>query len=609
MQYFTSKTILVSALIFSVGCSKTVVMNRASSTPEEAYCSTVSTYSGSTTTASGSASYRKPTLDGSGLNVTTTVSTPIRFAEVQVKSATGSVVQCTETDSSGNFSFIVPQGGTYTVYVNSRGYNSTVQASVLNSPDENLYYSSTASFSASAATISGISVVASATGETFAGAFNIFDDIVKANEFLNTKVSDCSTFITGCIDFSVAPKIQAYWTPGFNPGSLFGSSAGLSFYAQGTRKLYILGGSKTYKDLEDMKISDTDHFDDSVIIHEYGHFIEDMYAKTDSPGGSHDANSVTDPRLAWGEGWADFFSLIVPNNSTYVDTAGNDQGTPQYYFNQDLENNSPAKDVPATSGEGNFREFAITRSLWDAMDSGSESGAGGVENIQAAFREFWFIFTGPFKNGTGSVFRDFGLFMYLHQNYSMAPASATDLSTVFNDNDKRQLATRDNYAKDITSAQKVCSQNIIAVRGNGTTYGSYDSELYNPNSSSDNPYPKMNQFYSNDFYLINHPGGTLTVHLSYGPQSGLLADVRDLDLWVYKEGYYFGDDSASNIAGVGRYDPVAALTNTESVSVTAPAGYYLINVNYYVGGNPSPNPPNTWKTQTYDLTVGSATCP
>lgn len=31
---------------------------------------------------------------------------------------------------------------------------------------------------------------------------------------------------------------------------------------------------------ETQKLADTDHFDDSVIIHEYGHFLEDVYGKS-----------------------------------------------------------------------------------------------------------------------------------------------------------------------------------------------------------------------------------------------------------------------------------------------------------------------------------------
>ncbi len=574
----------ISILLFSItlaGCETKIIDPSDSVVAESSYCSAVTSYSSGTTTVTGTAQFAKGVLNASGLNVTSPTMQPIRYAEVQVKNATGSIIQCTETDNSGGFTFLVPQGGTYTVYVNSRGYNAKVRASVLNNPSENVVYSISTAFAASAASVNVGTITASATGNIEGGAFNIFDQIVKANAYLYTQANDCSTHISGCLNFSIAPKVQAYWTPGFNPATLFGSSNSLSFYVPGTSKLYILGGSDTSKNLENVKTNDTDHYDDSVIVHEYGHFIEDIYSNTDSPGGSHDANAIIDPRLAWGEGWADFFSATVPGNPTYQDTYGNDQGSSGNYFNCNLESNDCSKDVPTLSGEGNFREFAISRALWDAMDAGLEGGAGGSENIQAPFREFWHIFTSSFRTG-GGPFRDYGLFTFLHDNL----AGRTDLATIFDDNDKRQLANRSNYAGDFPQPNKACGVSIQARRV-GTSY-----------SSEDGSYGTSNQFDSNDFYLVNHPGGTMTVNLSYNSGS------RDLDLWIYKEGYSFGNYPSTGTLAVSASDPSGGPSSAEAISVSAPAGYYLVNVNYYTGGTGTP-----WPALTYDLTVGGASCP
>lgn len=569
-----------------LGC-ETRVINHDNTVAEVSYCSTVSSFSAPTTTVSGTAQYEKGVISGSGLNVTSPTTQNIRYAEVIVKNGTGAVVQCTETDGSGAFSFIVPQGDSYTIYVNSRGDNSVVQASVLNLPSENQYYSISKSITASGPTANAGTILASATGTLEGGAFNIFDQIVKANLYLSTQANNCSTHISGCLNFSVAPKIQAYWTPGFNPALLFGSSSNLSFYVPGTSKLYILGGSDNERNLTNVNTADTDHFDDSVIAHEYGHFIEDQYAQTDSPGGSHDANSIIDPRLAWGEGWADFFALIVTSNASYRDTYGNNLGMTGNFFNHNLDTNSPARDPISGSiqaAEGNFREFAITRALWDSIDndSGGESSAGGVENIQIPFREFWYVFTGPFR--TTGHFRDYGLFMYLHDN-----AGLSDLSTVFDDTDKQQVANRNNYGDDITSTQKKCGVTIRALTGYG----------------EDGSYAHSNQFNSNDFYLYHHVGGSLNVHLSYeNVGAGAPGSVDDLDLWVYKEGYEYGQ-AGSGTQAVSASDPPGTGTATENISTSAAAGYYLINVQYYTGSSSV----GSWTNHQYDLTVGSATCP
>ena len=55
-----------------------------------------------------------------------------------------------------------------------------------------------------------------------------------------------------------------------------------------------------------------DEYDDVVLGHEYGHFVMQKYSVSDSPGGGHSSNDRVAPALAWGEGWATFFALCLP---------------------------------------------------------------------------------------------------------------------------------------------------------------------------------------------------------------------------------------------------------------------------------------------------------
>jgi hypothetical protein len=190
---------------------------------------------------------------------------PIRWAEVRVTNSAGALVQCTETDGSGNFTFTLPQGSvTYTVSVSSRSLNSHLHASVLNSPDSNMFYSVSGTVSAASST-SGVSIVAAADGAVLGGAFNILDQLLNENEFLQSKVGTiCASTFTGCLNYDpTVHKITAYWKKGFNPNEYFGSpSSGLSFYLPGYSRLFILGGIGG-----DTDSSDTDHFDNSIILH------------------------------------------------------------------------------------------------------------------------------------------------------------------------------------------------------------------------------------------------------------------------------------------------------------------------------------------------------
>src|SRR5689334_9374586 len=67
--------------------------------PQISYCSSQS-LSGVTISGSAAYEYRNATVAGLG---TVAGTRPIRYAEVRVTSSNGDLVQCTETDSGGNY--------------------------------------------------------------------------------------------------------------------------------------------------------------------------------------------------------------------------------------------------------------------------------------------------------------------------------------------------------------------------------------------------------------------------------------------------------------------------------------------------------------------------
>ena len=169
---------------------------------------------------------------------------PIRYVEVRVTNTAGLLVACTETTDTGTFSFMLPgDGGAYTISVNSRSQNSRLYASVLNRPDQNKYYSLTAPVIADISKNIGV-ITAPADSAILAGAFNILDQFLNANEYLVDQTSSCSSTFTGCGNFDPTQyKASAYWMPGFNPNDYFGSGGGgIGFYLPGYQRIFILGG-------------------------------------------------------------------------------------------------------------------------------------------------------------------------------------------------------------------------------------------------------------------------------------------------------------------------------------------------------------------------------
>ena len=254
----------------------------------------------------------------------------IRYAEIRVVDANEAVVQCGETDGSGQFSLDLPNdGNTYTLSIHARADNEMVKVSVLDAPERNNIYALSTSVTTHGNQSTG-TLIAEAKGDILGGAFNIYDLILTANDYLRDQLSDCN--VDNCEDFTVAPKVTAYWEKGFNPNSYFNGSGGLSFYLPSKDRLFILGGINGDTDNQD-----TDHFDAAVVLHEYGHFLEDQFSITNSPGGAHSGNRLIDPRLALGEGWGNFFQAAVQYSTSeatplYIDTKGNVDGKTDFLF-------------------------------------------------------------------------------------------------------------------------------------------------------------------------------------------------------------------------------------------------------------------------------------
>lgn len=532
------------------------------------FCSSVISHS-SSVTITGSAEYQFRTngngsVDGSN--------NPIRLAEIIVTDNGGNTIQCGATDASGNFSVQVPDSGsTYTLSINSRIISGMTQTYILDNPSDKDHYQISTNFVADATKSVG-TLVASATGTLEGGAFNILDKILDANIFLETETNNCTASFSTCVPFSTTPLVSVFWTPGLNPGDYFNISP-VSFYLPGRDELYILGGDNGF-----IQGEDADHFDTSIILHEYGHFIEDNFSATNSPGGSHNGNSVIDPRLAWGEGWANFFQAAMVDNPVYRDTFGNaDSGSTGVFFNQSLE--TPDIDIPTVLGQGNFRQFSISRVLWDAIDSAnSESGA---DLVTTSFAELWTVFAGTTGFASSAQrFRNMGLFHVIQQGLT----GGTDWSSLRTAENQRGDQT--DYGSITTTA--ACTPSPIPIQAANTPGGFSE----NGTASRSNPLD------SNDFYRIDHPGGAFSFAISYTTDA---SNQADLDLYVFQSGYNMSNSTGIVAQSLGT-PSAGAGPHAVSVSTSLGAGTYLVNVRVNTAsglGN------NTQYTMTYN---GAALC-
>jgi hypothetical protein len=191
----------------------------------------------------------------------------------------------------------------------------------------------------------GQQVITIASGE--AGAFNIYNLMIAGG-----------TFARDNLNAGMNPSTPAYTVEWLQKWQTM-----TSFFSSDTNAITVQGGE-----------ADTDEFDDPVLMHEYGHFLEANFSKSDSPGGDHDG-SPTDPRLAFGEGYGTYVGCRVAGSSLYFDTAASGTSV------TDLNNTGIAALADSPDGiKQLLSEYMVGEVLWqlDWGSGGDTAGAGAT---------------------------------------------------------------------------------------------------------------------------------------------------------------------------------------------------------------------------------------
>jgi hypothetical protein len=150
-------------------------------------------------------------------------------------------------------------------------------------------------------------------------------------------------------------------------------------------------------------------YDDTVMLHEMGHYVVDHFSASNNPGGVHHLSDCNqDLRLAFDEGHATYFGNSVrryfglPNSSTYVRTTGQ-AGPGNLQFSFDVETQEPFVCYGSTS------ETVAFAALWDIGDGPSTTdGTPGTD-------EPWDLLSGQDRD----VFRVMSIYIPTAANISL----------------------------------------------------------------------------------------------------------------------------------------------------------------------------------------------
>lgn len=295
---------------------------------------------------------------------------PVRFVKVQVfdadtKTALGPQTG-TNTDDDGNYSITFKPPASKKVYItcSAKGdgnYNISIGKDATNIQSVHSIDSKIEDISGDSVAINLDITEASGSG----GAFNIFDQLVKGADVVND------------LSGTYPPSVTVYWEKGVGGGSYF--------------------------DAFDLNINgseiDPDEYDDSVILHEYGHFLAKKYSFDKSLGGNHHSDDTNqDPRLSWSEGWANFFSSLVRRSPFYIDyglTGTLIINCETFYYSGNINVIDLLK--------GQDCELNVASILWDIYDSHNED----ADSLNLGAGRIWDIFENYFDASNDCVLEDF----------------------------------------------------------------------------------------------------------------------------------------------------------------------------------------------------------
>jgi hypothetical protein len=313
--------------------------------------------------ASGTFSYRDREFDQTGFTGITPTR-PARLVDVEIVDASsGAVLATTATSQSGTFSMLVVDNATRNVYVRALTRSNSTSTLFLKVTNASLTPYAVASSTMGGHTKNADVNFGTLIAEIGAGgeAFNLYDNGLLLEDFTAT--------MNGSRPNSSHPLTIAW---AINRG-------------QDT--------SVTNNTRIDMR--DTGGYDDTVLLHEAGHWVVFNYSASDNPGGAHGlADCGQDARLSWDEGHASYYGNSVrrhfglPNANAYVRTDGG-PGPGHLVSWFDLET---ATQFPC---DGDLSEVNVARALWDLTDGPATTDFspgvddGPIDVLTASMGDHW----------------------------------------------------------------------------------------------------------------------------------------------------------------------------------------------------------------------------
>ncbi len=374
-----------------------------------------------TVTVSGTVTYTSFNLSASGIDYANPIEKPVRGSVIEFQNPPGTVVASANTSETGAYSFNAPSNTSVRVVVRAElGTPGSPNTKVVDNTNGGALYVAQKDITTGSDNVTQSFNIGSGHNGTdyvdtrAAAPFAMLDVIALAQKLVHSADSTV-----------VFPLLTVNWSP--KNKSVAGNTAvgeiETSHYNDGEKALYILG----------QKDVDTDEYDTHVMGHEWGHYFEANFSRSDSIGGPHSANGeLLHPSVAFGEGYGYALAGMIMNDPLIIDTAGPGQKAGGV---NNLETDSVDDSAvqprdedgnPATPNvvlrDGYASENSVQEVLYDLFDG----GVGDDDALALGFAPIYKVLTNGQKNTQAFT----SIFSFLHHLKLEVPASAEAINTL-----------------------------------------------------------------------------------------------------------------------------------------------------------------------------------
>jgi hypothetical protein len=382
-------------------------------------------------------------------------------------------------------------------------------------------------------------------------------------------IRDAVDLVLSADPTAVFPLLEIHWSPLNRPvlpadgiADTSSGEIGTSFYRSGPGGgIYLLGAEN----------DDTDEYDRHVIAHEWGHYLENVFSRSDSIGGPHTLGDQLDMRVAFGEGWGNALAAMATGDPIYKDAMGPRQASG---FDIDVEGENVAE-------RGWFSESSVHEILYDLFDSNVDlvPGTAVTDVVNLGFGPIFDVFVNEQRTTTALT----SVFPFIDAVKTNNPAEASAIDALLGAQDIESIV--DAYGTTEDNAGSPASADVLPIYASLAVNGG-PVEVCSTDDFSLTFTGATNKLGSRRYLRFTTSGsGTHTIRAT--TTSAPSGERTDPDLWLHRAGAIAFNDAGPT--------PACTASTLEQCSETlsralAAGAEYIVEVYEWTNTNASDDP-------------------